>query len=954
MSVLKMLFRKMLRNKWLIICLLLGYIMFIALMCSIPLYTNGIMQNILDKEFENQQLERNRYPGYLRIDSEYDNYVGGYEVYSRKYNELVNYLEGEFLPSIPIAHEQRVYYHETAVFNVIEDGRQRQVPDDSINFRFGYFTDMYDNIELLEGSLPSDTRVGDSYEVIVSDLTRYNYHLGIGDEFVIKNKKLEDLGELRVKIVGIFKPVFDNELYWFDSISKFNRNIYLSNSLFEENFLNDFKVDKTIWYHAMDYHKINVDNVEEVFASFDELSARVKGMGFSVYIPTIESLPAYKEQQSRLTPLLVSLYVPIIIMLILYLFMVSSLVVQRQRNEISVLISRGAGRWQIMYTYFLESLILGLIGIVIGPLVAILLTRILGSTSNFLEFVNRKALDIHFNKQTLVFSLIGMVLSVFTTLLPTYFATGVNILEHKHNVTRRNKPPIWQRFFLDFLLLAISLYGYNRFNVRQQDIIQTGAESMSIDPLLFVVPAIFALSLAMIFIRVFPYLVEGLYRLGRRVWSLSMYTSLIQVARSANAYRFLTIFIVLTVSTGLYSATAARTINQNAQDKIKYANGADHILTAYWSADGAFDIESKTPPGVITPGGPEEEETSSRTPHYEEPPYNQFKQLPGVERTAKVLDIEGRFYDGKQSHYTRLMGIEPTEFAQTAWYPGGLGGQHWYYHINNMMHSNSMVLISRSVAETLNLKQWDVFTMYWAPIGMAQFMVAGIIDYWPSFNPNVVTDREEGVYDMLVVAHLNYLNDNSIIQPYDVWMRMEEGASTEDLYNALKESKILVKDISNINEDYIALNRDPVHLGLNGALTLVFIISIVIILSGFLIFWILAIHGRMFQSGIMMAMGLRLRELTAMITWEQVLTSVIPMLFGVVVGGISSALFVPMLQMSFAAKDQIPPFRVISYASDYIRVYTTLGILVVTGLAVIIFMLSRLQIFTCIKMGEDS
>jgi len=108
-------------------------------------------------------------------------------------------------------------------------------------------------------------------------------------------------------------------------------------------------------------------------------------------------------------------------MLILYLFMVSSLVVQRQRNEISVLISRGAGRWQIMYTYFLESLILGLIGIVIGPLVAILLTRILGSTSNFLEFVNRKALDIHFNKQTLVFSLIGMVLSVFTTLLSHLF-----------------------------------------------------------------------------------------------------------------------------------------------------------------------------------------------------------------------------------------------------------------------------------------------------------------------------------------------------------------------------------------------------------------------------------------------------------------------------------------------------------------------------------------------------
>ncbi|HOB20642.1 MAG TPA: FtsX-like permease family protein, partial [Candidatus Atribacteria bacterium] len=839
------------------------------------------------------------------------------------------------------------------LFRVIEDNRQRAVPDDPLSFKFGYFSDMYDNIRLLDGALPSDEAKDGVYEVIVTQQTMYAYHLAVGDVFVVESKKLGDRSIKTIRIVGVFEIDNKNPLYWADNLSQYNRNIYLSSGLFEQEFLEDFLIDKTLWHYYMDYHRINVDNVEHVYAGYDGLAAYIKNKGFMTYIPTISSLPSYKQQQARLTPLLMALYVPIIIMLLLYLYMVSALVVERQRNEISVLISRGAGRGQLMLTYFIESLILGGLGLAVGPLLAIFFTRMLGSTSNFLEFVDRGALKIHFNAQTLYFSVAGVVLSIIMTMLPTYSATRVNIVEHKRNITRQSKAPLWRKYFIDILILAVSIYGYYRFTVRQKDLIQTGAESMSIDPLLFAVPALFTLGLAMIFIRLFPYIVEGLYRLGRRFWPLSIYTSLIQVARSANAYRFLTLFIVMTVSTSIFSATSARTINQNARDKIRYARGADHILTAIWTGEGVPSGGSAPPPGSGAPMPEETPAAGSKMPHYEEPPYV-FEDLAGVESAAKVLDTEARFYRGSTTYYARLLGIEPAAFARTAWYPSGLGKRHWYYDINQMSYSESMVLISRNVAEKLNLKLWDTFTIYWPPNGMAQVMVAGIIDYWPTYNPNVKLDRDNKVYDMLVVAHLSYLTENSIVQPYDVWLRMKEGAATEELYRDIVDKKVRISRITDINEDYIKLSRDPVQMGLNGALTLVFIISVLIILSGFLIFWILAMYARMFQSGIMMAMGIKLRELLTMMTWEQLLTSVIPMLFGVVVGGVSSSLFVPMLQMSFAAKDQIPPFRVIAFAGDYIRIYVILGILVLAGLSIIGFMLSRLKIFSCIKMGENS
>ena len=77
------------------------------------------------------------------------------------------------------------------------------------------------------------------------------------------------------------------------------------------------------------------------------------------------------------------------VMLAFYLFMVSQLNVDRERNEIAVFKSRGASSWQIFGMYAAESGILGIVTLVVAPFIGLVLCQFLGVSNGFLEFVNR-------------------------------------------------------------------------------------------------------------------------------------------------------------------------------------------------------------------------------------------------------------------------------------------------------------------------------------------------------------------------------------------------------------------------------------------------------------------------------------------------------------------------------------------------------------------------------------
>ena len=150
-------------------------------------------------------------------------------------------------------------------------------------------------------------------------------------------------------------------------------------------------------------------------------------------------------------------------------------------------------------------------------------------------------------------------------------------------------------------ILGIAAYGYYVYHKQQQNISETGATGMqmAIDPLLFLVSTLFILGAGLLFLRLFPYIVRLIFWLGRKLWTPVFYASFVQIGRSGGQEQFLMLFIILSLSVGIFSANAARTINTNIEEKIKYTTGADMNLRFYWGDEKqAIAMEAAGIPGA--------------------------------------------------------------------------------------------------------------------------------------------------------------------------------------------------------------------------------------------------------------------------------------------------------------------------------------------------------------------
>ena len=114
--------------------------------------------------------------------------------------------------------------------------------------------------------------------------------------------------------------------------------------------------------------------------------------------PVIPILEEYHARESQLKLSLWMLQVPILLMLAFYLFMVSQLTINNEKNEIAVMKSRGAGGFQIFISYLIESLILSLGALLVGPPLGLFLCKLLGASNGFLEFVQRTAMPLRDRK----------------------------------------------------------------------------------------------------------------------------------------------------------------------------------------------------------------------------------------------------------------------------------------------------------------------------------------------------------------------------------------------------------------------------------------------------------------------------------------------------------------------------------------------------------------------------
>lgn len=955
--MLVLVFRKIISNTWKALCLLLGSILVVGMVCSVPIYSDGILQRMLTKDLEKVQAEGYRYPGYLVLSNNYS-YVN-----TDVSGTLLHDMRKEhaaMVSGMPV--EPRVTLESLEISNLYYtyEGPEEEVKRQS--FSMNALTGFEERITIEKGRLYERDPEGEVVEAIVTDAALKNLNLLLDHEYPVYSyrQKKEEPPVFTVRIVGMFSSSDNQDLYWYQHINTFSNSLMLDPDVLVA--LSDqygsLSIGDQTLIAAFDYYGFKIQDIEQINTVLDHgIDLSESQFRTTHFTATFDSvIEGYLVREAELKLTLQILIVPILLMLVFYIFMVSQLMVRSETQMISVLESRGAGRRQILSLYMMESLVYGVITFFIGPLLGLWMVRVIGASNGFMEFVNRKALDVYLSRQALVYAVIALFFFILTMFMPVLIQARTSIVEQKRKKSRINRPPLWQRLFLDVVLLAISLYALYRMRAQlaiQQDTGLVGTQT-DLDFLLFLASTFFILGAGLLFLRLYPWLIRLIYFIGRRYWNPVLYASFHQISRSNGQEQFLMVFLILALSIGLFNANAARTINRNTEDSIRCEIGSDIKVQEYWQKydEQGYPVVEESAPGMQMSSG---SSSYDQVIKYNEPSFKKYAQLEGIESAARVFRASDvRISKGStRLSSINLMAIDPYDFAQTTWTRSDLYAYHMNEYMNVMMSTPNAVILSRDLRDTLDLSVGDGIIYTVNRTDSVDGVVIAFVDYWPGFKPVMLARDGSLEKQSLLVSNMEFMLSKTSIQPYEVWLKRTPEATDKVIYSAIEEQNINIVDIQSAAQQITIAKNDPKLQGTNGALTLGFIVSMMICAVGFLIYWVMSVQSRVLQFGIFRAMGLGKGAVIGMLVSEQILVSGVAIIAGIMIGSLSSLLYIPLFQIVYSAADQPIPFRIISEAADATKIYVILGILLLFCFAVLTRLILRIKIDQAVKLGED-
>lgn len=947
MAVFVMIVRKMAKNRGLTVCLLLGMALGAALVCSMPIYKNAILEKMLADEFDRYYESAGQHPGLFGVVLELagvKNTAAGAHILGEGGLIVRSALDSVGLP--------RDTYSESYLSPVFPAAAV-EAPGNPFarKLAVGSRTGLARHIELTEGKLPDSEPDAGVYEALVTETTLRTLKTVLNKEWIVTTPAG---AKLRIKPVGIMQPRDLNDPYWeLYSIRQFDFALILDETLFRRELGGGaIPLASGGFFAGYGYRGIALANADELMRARETISAGFadRSVTLKMNVPAAQILPKYALLEQRLFRLLGSLYTPVLLLLGLYLYMVSAMIVEKQRAEMAVLRSRGATRLQIVLLYAAEAALLGSLAAAAGPFAGALVARMIGSANGFLDFVQREAVYPRIGGEAFVYGIAAALGIVALVVAPAVAASRSGVIDRQRQTAREGRMTLPHRAGADALLIATAIYGIHTMRGRIREFAALGGvpEGLGADPLLFVLPSVWILGFGLLLLRLYPLALTLAYRLGRRRWPPALYASLLQVGRHSGGYLLLLVFLIMTIGSGLFSAGAARTINENLSDQIRYRAGADIALQERWATD-AFSPSS----GLASPAGPTPAAAGSR---FFEPPFDRFARLPGVASAARVFTKENaQFTSNGQTSAVRLMGIDTDDFGRTSWMKADLLPHDFYDYLNLIAGDARAVLVSRSIAEENGTKVGDAITIGWNGGGWTTVTVYGIIDYFPGFHPfpaSAAAAAASGT-PKLIVGHLNTLQNEIAVEPYEVWLKLNGPDDREMLFRALDDNGIALVALRDTFGELAEAGRDPFRMALNGIMSLGFVLSLALALSGFMLYWLFALQGRQQQLGIFRAMGLSRPQLLGMLAAEQALTTGAGLLLGFAAGATAGHATIPLFQLLFDPSRTVPPYQVVLLPADTFKLVLASGVMVAAALGILALLLKRMNIHQAVKLGEE-
>jgi len=934
----KQIIKKIQNKRWLTLCLVLGLSILVATLSCHPMFKAGSIDKLISKLFSDYVDDNNAFPTVVGRDGMCP--VGEFNSISDIMNEVNGYQsEWEEKLNLPVVEKQtNIYFHD--------QGSASTYSRQGHYYHVSYMPDILSHSQIIFGEDYNNYQ-GDLIPCIISESVMDQYGLVVGEEIDYIGWKKKDKESLKLVVVGVFKEKDAQDYFWYNQPNKMVKNIYVSEESFNH-ILNEYNYEYDYIYYThqvlFDYTNINHENADFIADNLEQIKKSDESC-----VETFGGiLNEYKQGKKTINITLWVLEIPILGMVLAYIYMVSCQIIETEKNEIAMLKSRGISRLQVISMYILQSAILSLFGLLLGVPMGYMLYVVGAGTTDFLSFSFKDVVLYPFELDMILYGLIAVVIGIIFILIPVISSSKISIVQAKSS-DKLVKKAVWEKFFIDFVLLGASVYLLYSFNQDVENIRANALSGQKMDPVIFMDSVIFIIALGLVILRLTHYLIKIVYAIGRKKWKPAIYASFLQITRTFAKQGFISVFLVLTVALGLFNANIARTINKNNVERITYNNGADFIVSEKWTRKLYQEM-----------GG-------NIDYSYTEPDYVKYDKLleDGLcESMTRVIYDEYTQVSVMSNivENCMLQGINTKEFGETAILRDELNvDTHWYEHLNKLAQNPNGIIISRNLAEKLGVKVGDsvkvtrfniLNTVTDTPRGQMYSKICAIVDDWPGYNRYYYVDDELNE-NYLVVANYATVYNVFKISPYKVWMKLADGVSASELENKLSEMYMLNPEYISIEEDVADMRESSVIQITNGMFTLSFIIALILCAVGFMIYWISSIRQRELLFGVYRAMGMTVKEINKMLINEHIFSTLVSVIAGGAVGIISTVLFSKLFGVIYLpAKHNIDIF--LHYETgDIVKLAVVIAIMIIACIMVLRKIIKSMNITQALKLGED-
>jgi putative ABC transport system permease protein len=795
-----------------------------------------------------------------------------------------------------------------------------------------YIQNVQDQLTILEGKTLNDEASSEFLEVWLHASQAEKMGVQLGDKFELSSS--QERPPLPIQVTGIWQAKDPDDPFWFSNPDEILREVLLVR---RQDYLSrvepwlPVKVRTATWHVILDETQVVPAEARQYVAGFERSEAVI-----NKYLPEARltapslSLGKFVQRQTTLTILLLGFNVPAFGFLLYFLILTSAVIAYWQRREVAVLVSRGISPFNVLNITLIEELILFIVGCPLGLGFGLLLARLMGYADSFLSFSPRPPLPVSLHGLNLPLTAMTLGVLLIARLWPAAQAIRQTIVEQEREHTRPLRGPFWYRNYLDLVLIIPTIYAYDQLASRGSLALlaRERPEDLYRDPLLILVPALFILALALLTMRLFPLLMRLLDWLTNFVPWLVPHLALRQLGRQHHNYINPLLLVIVSLALGVYTLSMAASLDQWLVDRMYYKVGTDLSFEPFTDSElyseqiGALWV----------------------------PPPQEFAVLPGVTAATRVGDYVTiiTLSGDRGTVKGRFLGLDRLEFPAVAWFRADFAAESVGGLMNRLASQPEGILVSQQFLAQNTLRVGDQIPLHiLTDLGVGvetTFTIVGTYRYFPTVYEDQIT----------IIGNLEYLfSFFGLPMPHRLWLRLQPQATGEPILQAIRSTGIGTLEVADARGMITESRAEMERVGVFGTLSISFLAAAIMAAVGLLTYSYASLRERLYYFGMMRAMGLRRSQVIGQVILEYTLLTTYGATAGVIIGMVTTALFVPLFRVTGEAGLPLPPLLPVIAQEEIIPLAVIFaGTMVLLELLLVGLALYR-RLVTALRLGHQ-